>query len=101
MSATKVLSVLSELDVHIAVTKQGIGITISSADDCEASFSEYTWDDVLKTLIDSHTVAVLRKNDVRISGSSKEFLTRVAEQLRSQASKIEDKLSAMEVINES
>jgi hypothetical protein len=43
---------------------------------------------------------VLRKNDVRISGSSKEFLTRVAEQLRSQASKIEDKLSAMEVINE-
>tara|TARA_Y100000996_G_C22550713_1_gene653597 strand:+ start:2115 stop:2414 length:300 start_codon:yes stop_codon:yes gene_type:complete len=96
----KRIELINDLDLELSLTMNGIGAII--APDNEApSFSEYTWDDILKTLIDSHTIAVLRKNDVRISGSSKEFLTRVAEQLRSQASKIEDKLSAMEVINES
>ena len=95
----KRIELVNDLDLELSLTMNGIGAVIAP-DNEDPSFSEYTWDDILKTLIDSHTIAVLRKNDVRISGSSKEFLTRVAEQLRLQASKIEDKLSAMEVINE-
>jgi len=95
----KRIELINDLDLELSLTMNGIGAVIAP-DNEDPSFSEYTWDDILKTLIDSHTIAVLRKNDVRISGSSKEFLTRVAEQLRLQASKIEDKLSAMEVINE-
>lgn len=96
----KRIELINDLDLELSLTMNGIGAVIAP-DNEDPSFSEYTWDDILKTLIDSHTIAVLRKNDVRISGSSKEFLMKVAEQLRSQASKIEDKLSAMEVINES
>ena len=95
----KRIELINDLDLELSLTMNGIGAVIAP-DNEDPSFSEYTWDDILKTLIDSHTIAVLRKNDVRISGSSKEFLTRVAEQLRLQASKIEDKLNAMEVINE-
>jgi hypothetical protein len=95
----KRIELINDLDLELSLTLNGIGVVIAPEHD-DPSFSEYTWDEVTKTLIDSHTVAVLRKNDVRISGSSKEFLTRVAEQLRSQANKIEDKLNAMEVINE-
>ena len=95
----KRIELINDLDLELSLTMNGIGAVIAP-DNEDPSFSEYTWDDILKTLIDSHTIAVLRKNDVRISGSSKEFLTRVAEQLRLQASKIEDKLSVMEVINE-
>jgi len=95
----KRIELINDLDLELSLTMNGIGAIIAP-DNEDPSFSEYTWDDILKTLIDSHTIAVLRKNDVRISGSSKEFLTRVAEQLRLQASKIEDKLSVMEVINE-
>ena len=95
----KRIELINDLDLELSLTLNGIGVVIAPEHE-DPSFSEYTWDEVIKTLIDSHTVAVLRKNDVRISGSSKEFLTRVAEQLRSQASKIEDKLNAMEVINE-
>ena len=97
--STKRIELINDLDLELSLTMNGIGAIIAP-DNEDPSFSEYTWDDILKTLIDSHTIAVLRKNDVRISGSSKEFLTRVAEQLRLQASKIEDKLSVMEVINE-
>ena len=96
----KRIELVNDLDLELSLTLNGIGVVIAPEHE-DPSFSEYTWDEVTKTLIDSHTIAVLRKNDVRISGSSKEFLTRVAEQLRLQASKIEDKLSAMEVINES
>jgi hypothetical protein len=95
----KRIELINDLDLELSLTLNGIGVVIAPEHD-DPSFSEYTWDEVTKTLIDSHTVAVLRKNDVRISGSSKEFLTRVAEQLRLQASKIENKLNAMEVINE-
>tara|TARA_X000000950_G_C13882340_1_gene647392 strand:- start:656 stop:955 length:300 start_codon:yes stop_codon:yes gene_type:complete len=95
----KRIELINDLDLELSLTLHGIGVVIAPEHE-DPSFSEYTWDDILETLIDSHTIAVLRKNDVRISGSSKEFLTRVAEQLRLQASKIEDKLSAMEVINE-
>ncbi len=95
----KRIELINDLDLELSLTMNGIGAVIAP-DNEDPSFSEYTWDDILKTLIDSHTIAVLRKNDVRISGSSKEFLTKVAEQLRLQASKIEDKLSVMEVINE-
>tara|TARA_R100001509_G_scaffold140415_1_gene95234 strand:+ start:172 stop:471 length:300 start_codon:yes stop_codon:yes gene_type:complete len=97
--STKRIELINDLDLELSLTLNGIGVVIAPEHE-DPSFSEYTWDDILKTLIDSHTIAVLRKNDVRISGSSKEFLTRVAEQLRLQASKIEDKLNAMEVINE-
>ena len=94
----KRIELINDLDLELSLTLNGIGVVIAPEHEAP-SFSEYTWDDVLKTLIDSHTVAVLRKDDVRISGSSKQFLTEVAEQLRSQASKIEEKLSSMEVIN--
>ena len=94
----KRIELINDLDLELSLTLNGIGVVIAPEHE-DTSFSEYTWDDVLKTLIDSHTVAVLRKDDVRISGSSKQFLTEVAEQLRSQASKIEEKLSSMEVIN--
>lgn len=95
----KRIELINDLDLELSLTLNGIGVVIAPGHE-DPSFSEYTWDDILGTLIDSHTIAVLRKDDVRISGSSKEFLTRVAEQLRSQASKIEDKLSTMEVISE-
>ena len=94
----KRIELVNDLDLELSLTLNGIGVVIAPEHE-DPSFSEYTWDEVTKTLIDSHTVAVLRKNDVRISGSSKQFLTEVAEQLRSQANKIDKKLSNMEVIS--
>ena len=94
----KRIELINDLDLELSLTLNGIGVVIAPEHE-DPSFSEYTWDEVTKTLIDSHTVAVLRKNDVRISGSSKQFLTEVAEQLRSQANKIDKKLSNMEVIS--
>ena len=94
----KRIELINDLDLELSLTLNGIGVVIATEHE-DPSFSEYTWDEVTKTLLDSHTVAVLRKNDVRISGSSKQFLTEVAEQLRSQANKIDKKLSNMEVIN--
>jgi hypothetical protein len=42
---------------------------------------------------------VLHKKDIRISGSSKQFLVRVAKELRRQALKIDHKIGEMEVID--
>ena len=96
--STKRIELLNDLELELSLTLNGIGAVIAPDND-DASFCEYHWDDVIDTLIDSHTIAVLRKSDVRISGSSKEFLIRVAKQLRSQAHKIEQRINGMEVID--
>ena len=51
MSAIKTLSVLSELDVHMCLTKNGVGVTIASGDDCETSFGEYDWSELLDAML--------------------------------------------------
>ena len=96
--STKRIELINDLDLDLSLTLNGIGAIIAPENDAP-SFSEYHWDELIDTLIDSHTIAVLRKSDVRISGSSKEFLIRVAKQLRSQAHKIEQRLNGMEVID--
>lgn len=98
MSSTKVLSVLSELDVHISVTKQGIGITISSADDCEASFSEYTWDEVMEDMVEMHSIPVLGKNDVKISQESFDYVRDCTQKMRVAANQAWTRIEDMEVV---
>ena len=93
----KRVELISDLELELSLTINGIGAIIAPENE-DPSFCEYTWDEIIEALVQSHTIAVLRKNDVRISGSSKDYLVRVAKQLRAQAHKIEQKLNNMEVI---
>jgi len=93
----KKIELINDLELELSLTLNGIGAVIAPENE-DPSFCEYDWDEVIDTLIESHTIAVLRKNDVRISGSSKDFLTRIAKQLRSQAQRLERKINTMEVI---
>ena len=51
----------------MSITKNGIGVTISSGQDCETSFSEYTWDELIDDTVEAHTIPVLKENDYRLS----------------------------------
>ena len=93
----KRIELINDLELELSLTLNGIGAVIAPENE-DPSFCEYTWDEIIDALMESHTIAVLRKSDVRISGSSKDFLVRVAKQMRSQAHKIEQKLNTMEVI---
>ena len=93
----KRVELVNDLELELSLTINGIGAIIAPENE-DPSFCEYTCDEIIEALVQSHTIAVLRKNDVRISGSSKDYLVRVAKQLRSQAHKIEQKLNNMEVI---
>ena len=93
----KRVELVNDLELELSLTINGIGAIIAPENE-DPSFCEYTWDEIIEALVQSHTIAVLRKNDVRISGSSKDYLVRVAKQLRVQAQKIEQKLNNMEVI---
>ena len=98
MSATKKLSVLSELDVHMSITKNGIGVTISSGDDCEASFSEYTWDEIIDDTLESHTIPVLKENDYRLSRDSYDYIKACAKKMRREAEDLDERIEGMGII---
>lgn len=97
--SNKKIEIVSDIDLELSLTLHGIGAVITPDNEDPPSFCEYPWDEVIDTLIDSHTIAVLHKKDIRISGSSKQFLVRIAKELRKQALKIDHKISEMEVID--
>mgnify|MGYP003626433960 FL=1 len=97
--SNKTIEIVSDIDLELSLTLHGIGAVITPDNEDAPSFCEYPWDEVIDTLIDSHTIAVLHKKDIRISGSSKQFLVRVAKELRRQALKIDHKIGEMEVID--
>jgi hypothetical protein len=98
MSAIKTLSVLSELDVHLSLTKQGIGVVISGGD-AETSFSEYTWDELIDDIIDQHSIPVLASNDFKISRESAEFVVSTAQKIRHTSRGLVQRVSNMDVID--
>jgi len=98
MSATKVLEIMSELDVHLTITKNGIGVTASSLQDVEASFSEYTWAEIISDLVDSHSVPVLGTHDEKISAESYDHLRECSNKMRSAANILTERLDNMNVI---
>lgn len=89
---------MSELDVHLSVTKNGIGVTASSLEDVEASFSEYTWEEIINDMVDSHSVPVLGTNDEKISDESYEYLRECANKMRSAANILTKRLDTMNVV---
>jgi hypothetical protein len=94
MSAIKTLSVLSELDVHMSITKNGIGVTISSGQDCETSFSEYTWDELIDDTVEAHTIPVLKENDYRLSRDS----FNKAQKMRREAEDLDKRIEGMGIL---
>jgi len=98
MSAIKTLSVLSELDVHMCLTKNGIGVTISSGEDCETSFSEYDWSELLDDMLEAHTIPVLTESDYKITKDSYEHIKECAEKMRNEADKLSKRIEGMGLI---
>lgn len=98
MSAIKTLSVLSELDVHMSITKNGIGVTISSGQDCETSFSEYTWDELIDDTVEAHTIPVLKENDYRLSRDSFNYIKDCAQKMRREAEDLDKRIEGMGIL---
>ena len=78
--SNKTIEIVSDIDLELSLTLHGIGAVITPDNEDAPSFCEY-------------------KKDIRISGSSKQFLVRVAKELRRQALKIDHKIGEMEVID--
>ena len=97
MSAIKTLSVLSELDVHMSITKNGIGVTISSGQDCETSFSEYTWDELIDDTLEAHTIPVLKENDYRLAECF-EYIKECAQKMRREAEDLDKRIEGMGIL---
>mgnify|MGYP003650516613 CR=1 FL=1 len=98
MSSTKTLSVLSELDVHLSITKNGIAVVIS-ADDAETSFSEYNWDELLDDMVEQHSIPVLASNDYKISKDSANFIVDASQKMRSAARELVQRITNMDIID--
>ena len=98
MASTKTLSVLSELDVHLSITKNGIAVVISGGDS-ETSFSEYAWDELADDIIDQHAIPVLASNDYKISKDSANFIVDAAQQMRQTARGLVQRVSNMDVVD--
>tara|TARA_Y100000401_G_C8281953_1_gene203972 strand:+ start:531 stop:824 length:294 start_codon:yes stop_codon:yes gene_type:complete len=95
--AGKRLELTTQMDLFVSPTINGIALTVTP-DGSDAMFNEYKWREVIDTLIDGHTVTVLKNKDVRISYDSRLFLLKVANSLRMQADSIENKIKGMNVI---
>lgn len=89
---------MSELDVHLTITKNGVGVTASSLEDIEASFSEYTWAEIISDMVDSHSVPVLGTSDEKISDESYEYLRECANKMRSAANILTERLDNMQIV---
>ncbi len=98
MASMKTLSIHSELDVHLSITKQGIGVTISG-EEADTSFSEYTWDELSDDMIEQHAVPVLASNDYKISKDSRDFIKEAAQKMRYAASKMAQRTDNMDVVD--
>jgi|DEB0MinimDraft_6_1074348.scaffolds.fasta_scaffold13715_2 hypothetical protein len=99
MAAVKTLSVLSELDVHMSLTKHGIGVTISG-DDCETSFSEYPWEELVNDMIEAHAVPVLQENDYRISRDSFNYIRDCSQKMRREANSLWQRIEDMQIVGD-
>ena len=91
------LELINQVDFYVLPTLNGIGITISPEGE-KAMFNEYNWKEIIDSLLDSHTVTVLKDKDVRLTYESKIFLLKIANNLRLQADIIENKIKDMNVI---
>ena len=77
----KRLELVNEFEIHVSPTTKGVGVTIIGRDS-NPSFYEFGWHGIIDDLIESHSIAVLKTKDVRISEDSRDAITRIAAALR-------------------
>lgn len=101
MSATKVLEVVSELDVHLTLTPNGVGVSIASEEDIRTSFSEYTWHEIIDDIAEYHAIPVLAANDEKISRDSHDVVIKAAQKMRQAANLLTQRIERMEIVEPS
>ena len=83
---SKMIEVVSDLEVHLSPTPRGIGLTLAPESPTKpAAYAEYNWADLVRGLLEAHTIPVLHKKDIRITEDSYRYLLEVALAMKQQS----------------
>ena len=83
---SKSIEVVSDLEVHLSPTPRGIGVTLAPESPVKpAAYAEYNWADLVRGLLEAHTIPVLHKKDIRITEDSYRYLLEVVLAMKQQS----------------
>ena len=92
------LEMLTEVDVYISPTAKGIGVTMLGDNDA-GTFYEFTWNRIIRDLLEEHTLKVLKKDKTHIHVDSKKAITEIASSLQKTHLKLLTKLNNLKVVD--
>ena len=96
--ASRVLELTSEVEVRLMPTTTGVAISIFGEEQNYNSHAVYPWQEMVDNLIDEHAIPVLRKDDLRVTQESYDFLIKISESMKTRAEEILNRTNKLTVV---